>query len=87
MREALEVIPRFEELGVDLTLLDGNLSGGSSGNDGERLAKLIKDKFPQMPIIGFSSDPEGVRGADVSWEKGKLLANGGLAAAINALQP
>lgn len=85
MPEALEALSHFEELGVNMALLDGNLSGGSSGNDGEKLAGAIKDRFPQVTIVGFSSNPEGVRGADVSLDKSELLMNNGLITAIDTL--
>jgi CheY-like chemotaxis protein len=59
--EALEIIPRFKELGVEVVLLDGNLTKEDiSGNDGRELARAIRaqypiDQEPSIKLIGMSS--------------------------------
>lgn len=61
MEEAIEAI----EAGLpeaDIVLLDGNLTPESRrGDDGEKLASLIREKYPKLKIIEYTSwhEPRG----------------------------
>jgi DNA-binding NtrC family response regulator len=60
--------------GLDIAVVDGNLSRHSEGGvDGERLAALIHQKLPGVTVVGASMDGE-VRGADMNVPKGDAWA-------------
>jgi hypothetical protein len=67
MTEALVLIPRFEELGVQVAIIDGSLGRHSEGEDGEIVSKTIKELAPQVTTLGWSND--FIKGADMSFGK------------------
>jgi response regulator of citrate/malate metabolism len=76
MEDAQELIPTLGELGVQVVLLDGNLTPGQKdGSEGRLLAGAIKNAYPNngMKIVGVTFDQDGVGGADVSVPKERVL--------------
>lgn len=55
MQEATDLVSRLDAEGADFVLLDGNLGESFSGDDGEDLAYLIRQKSKQVKIVGFSA--------------------------------
>ncbi|NCQ54723.1 MAG: hypothetical protein COU65_00395 [Candidatus Pacebacteria bacterium CG10_big_fil_rev_8_21_14_0_10_42_12] len=49
------MVSRLDAEGADFVLLDGNLGESFSGDDGEDLAYLIRQKSKQVKIVGFSA--------------------------------
>lgn len=55
--EALEAITTFDELGVQIAIVDGNLSPNTdSGSEGQNLVRVIKQQTPHVKIVGMSAD-------------------------------
>ncbi|MDP3973248.1 MAG: response regulator [Candidatus Daviesbacteria bacterium] len=81
LAEALRALDRFEELQVQVATLDGNLRGKYSyGLDGREVSLAIRSRFPNVKIVGLSSDK--FRGeADIELNKadtfklGEVVAN------------
>lgn len=48
--EALDASPRF-----DLVVVDINLGGGPDDRSGIDLARLVRQRYPQLPVIGYSA--------------------------------
>ena len=69
VHQANELIEELEELKVGAVIVDGNLTRGDYSNeDGEKLIKQIKNKFPEIMTIGYPS--QGViEGADFNSQK------------------
>lgn len=56
--DALEAVNHFEELHIQVAVLDANLTPGEyGGDDGVVLAKTIREKAPLVKIVGMSSNP------------------------------
>jgi CheY-like chemotaxis protein len=54
--EALSAVKRFNELKVDVAVIDGNLNEeDTSGNDGQEVLRAIREQAPQVRTIGFSA--------------------------------
>ena len=69
MKEAVEKIESLDSKDVDVVVLDGNLSPGKyKGEEGAFLAELIKDKHPDIKIIGASLRDD-IPGVDVNSTK------------------
>ena len=51
--EALEMVKRVRELGIDLAILDGSLRP-QSPNDGAEIAAVLRKEAPEVKIIGLS---------------------------------
>lgn len=69
-KEALAAIDSFEEKGVEVAVLDGNLGRGFEENHGKGLARLIREKAPWVKIIGIGTmEFEGV---DINLTKMRL---------------
>ena len=69
--EALEKIPSLDEKGVNVAIVDGNLSmEGQSGDDGEIVARQIKAQHPEIVVIGHATR-NLIRNADVNCPKPK----------------
>ena len=71
-KEAEKIIAEIKKL--DVALLDGNLDPTESnphmfGVDGEHLAKLVRQKFPQVKVISISGRPQ-------DWSDTPLLRGG-----------
>src|SRR3989344_9135468 len=63
-KEALEVIERFDELEVDIALMDADLEDGNTSGD---ILATIREKAPHVRIIGISA--ELIEGVDVNVTK------------------
>jgi CheY-like chemotaxis protein len=55
--EATEkIIPQLESLGVQVVILDGNLSPGrNDGQEGRTMAAQIREQAPSVRIVGLSA--------------------------------
>lgn|GEM_PF-1528755 len=74
--EAGEVIPTLGEQGVQVAIVDGNLGKGplasSDGRDGRMIVEQIRKLYPEIKIVGATTAPEGVAGADVNIRKSEM---------------
>src|SRR3989344_6802499 len=69
--DAIVAIPRAKELGVNVAVVDGNLTADdTSGNDGDMLAAALRKEIPDIKIISFSGQPQSY--GDVHISKGKF---------------
>ena len=69
--EAEQLIANLAEDGLDLAIVDGNLTRGDiSGRDGANITRLLKGKFSGIVVIGMSGNNE-VEGADHQIIKGQ----------------
>lgn len=65
LEEALEKIPLLEGQGVQVAIIDGNLTeGDTSGSDGQTILEAIHAHAPNVKTIGLSSLP--IPGVDVN---------------------
>ena len=65
MGEAEELIPQLGELGVQVAIVDGNLTtGDGSGNDGLNIHRQIKQLFPDITTVRYSRGP--LEGLDIT---------------------
>lgn len=70
LAEALNSIEQFKDLGIQVAIIDGNLSADdSSGYDGHLLATRIKELTPQVKTIGMSGST--IIGVDIDLGKRK----------------
>jgi CheY-like chemotaxis protein len=59
LETALETIPKLQQQGITLALIDGNLSEYDfSCQDGEIIAQKIRNQAPAIKTIGIASDRE-----------------------------
>lgn len=71
--EALEATNNLSTLGVQVATIDGNLKGYSGGRAGQAVIAAIREKAPEVKIIGFSSDPLPGTDFDLTkWHPGDL---------------
>lgn len=68
LEEALLLIRSLREKGVQVATIDGNLNSKSSGNDGDKILRAIKESAPEIKTIGFST-LGGIRGVDIDMMK------------------
>ena len=69
LKEALEKIPGLNKKGVNVAVVDGNLSRDfGDGRDGKRVAKEIKTQHPHIRVVGHSLEND-VEGADLNSPK------------------
>ncbi|MFA6322559.1 MAG: hypothetical protein WCX71_03735 [Candidatus Buchananbacteria bacterium] len=55
IQQALELVEQLDSLGINIAVLDGNLSSGDySGKDGKKIAEAIKAKNPAVKTIAWS---------------------------------
>jgi CheY-like chemotaxis protein len=55
LQSALRKIPGLREKGVNVAVVDGNLSeGDESGRDGEMVTRQIKAQHPDIKVIGHA---------------------------------
>ena len=74
--EAQGSIPDLWLSGVQVVILDGNLTPGQTdGSEGRQLAKQIKEAYPDgtIKVIGVTMDPDGVWGADAQVSKERMM--------------
>lgn len=56
LENALEKTKEIIEKSVEIAIIDGCLTpDGKSGEDGKRVARALREEFPTIKIIGFSS--------------------------------
>lgn len=71
-KEALTLVEKLEELGVQVATIDGNLTQwDASGVDGQTVLDAIRTNAPEVKIIGLSGGK--VRGADVNLGKANAV--------------
>lgn len=69
--EALKIVPQLKEKGVQVAIVDGNLTKDDfSGLDGEDIANAIRKHDPKIKIIG-NAGSEFIGPCDVDFQKGK----------------
>lgn len=72
-RGAMEEIDVLEEGEVDVMITDGNLSWGRSDSaEGNAVISRMREAHPKVKIIGISSVPGSLRGADRVMDKSGL---------------
>lgn len=55
LEEALNLIPQLSEKGINIAIVDGNLtSGDSSGKDGQTVATAIRKQSKGIKIVAYS---------------------------------
>jgi ActR/RegA family two-component response regulator len=55
LEEALGLVPRLEKEGINVAVVDGNLSSGKrDGADGERVVTAIRKQAPGVKIVVYS---------------------------------
>lgn len=80
--EALEAVNQLADLGVQVAIVDGNLRRNEvSGEDGKAIIEAIRNRAPDVKVIGFSGLE--VKGADVNFSKASHIS--GLAAVVDEL--
>ena len=69
LKEALQKIPDLDKKGVNVAVVDGNLSQNfSDGIDGGMVTMEIKAQHPNIKVVGHSLESD-VEGADLnSWK-------------------
>lgn len=69
-KEAYEAVKKFDELGVQVVTIDGNLSpDDTSGYDGRSVLAAVRKMTPTVKTIGMSGGT--VEGVDVNVGKNK----------------
>ena len=69
LNDALSKIPKLNKKGVNVAVVDGNLSeGDESGRDGERVSREIKAQHPNIAVIGHALN-KPISAADVNCTK------------------
>lgn len=72
--EAEESITHIEEKGIEVVLIDGNLSTKyNSGRDGKEIVEKIKEKKIPVKTVGISSFGN-VEGVDINWDMGNPVS-------------
>ncbi|MGI5840837.1 MAG: hypothetical protein ACOX6N_01325 [Patescibacteria group bacterium] len=56
LRDALEIIPRFGEMGVTDVTVDGNLDEYRRGSDGTEIIKQLEAVSPEIRIIKIAGE-------------------------------
>lgn len=75
MDEAVELLPKLGDLGVEVVLVDGNLSPeADSGVEGMLITEGIKSRHPNIKVIGISMS-RPVVGADANMTKTQMTVN------------
>jgi len=70
-KEAKELAPRLEELGVQVAILDGNLSPNETeGREGQTILRIIKEKSPRVKTVGISAGY--IQGVDIDLGKKRI---------------
>ena len=74
--EAQKLIPQLGELGVQVVLIDNNLSYWQGDkSEAEALTKAIKAASPDITVVGVTTDGVEIPGTDANLSK-KELAQG-----------
>ena len=71
LTQALQEINQFEQMGIQVAILDGNLSTFANNSDGQRLAAAIREIAPQVKTIGLPSLGT-IPGVDVDLGKARV---------------
>jgi DNA-binding NtrC family response regulator len=71
LTEARAAISGFTEQGIEVVVMDGDLTGrGNISRDGEILTALINKDHPQIGVVGYATNRDVV-GADIQSPKVK----------------
>ncbi len=71
IEEAMEIIEKLEEMGIDVAVLDGNLNEDEyKGFDGMAMLRKIRDTAKNVKTVGMSGN--SVPGTDVDLGKRKV---------------
>ena len=82
---ALELIQHFEELNLDVAVLDANLASADISNtDGALIIAAIREKSSILPIIGLTGSKE-FEGTSVVFSKDEIDTPGKLLTYIEQL--
>lgn len=54
---------------IDVAIVDRNLGRSHNGEDGARVVGMLRRDLPDAKILGITSHPAGVRGADANLDK------------------
>jgi hypothetical protein len=70
--KAANAIYDLKESGIriDVAIVDGNI--GFSDRDGAAVIDILKREFPTVKVIGATTDPRGVEGADININKREM---------------
>lgn len=70
LEDALEAISQAERLGVNVAVVDGNLTQDDyRGYDGRRIAEALRRQIPGIKIVSFSGNEQDY--GDIHVSKGK----------------
>lgn len=83
--ESKKAVPHLEEDGIQIAIIDGNLTPGGSGKDGPAIISYINYLHPKIVTIG-NSTLDRVDGADFQSPK-RFGARGLLEAIVKATYP
>lgn len=71
LEDAFEAIARAKEIGVNVAVVDGNLSeDDTSGYDGTAIAAALRKEIPEIKIVSFSGQSQSY--GDVHVGKGDI---------------
>ncbi len=63
--------------GTQVAIVDGNLTKEDvSGDDGNEIVAILKEKYPNVKIVGFSAEPDTFLDADVVLDKTSTTGEG-----------
>ncbi|HEY5601342.1 MAG TPA: response regulator [Patescibacteria group bacterium] len=69
--DALEAITKAKEIGINVAIVDGNLTNeDASGTDGRLIANSLRKEIPEIKIVSFSGQPQNY--GDVHVSKGDV---------------
>ena len=67
---AIEATTRFDEMGVQVIIIDGNLTlDDVSGDDGQAVLGAVRQNAPHVKTVGMSFSKKGVPGTDLNLGK------------------
>lgn len=73
LNEALSKAERLKVLGINVAVVDGNLTDlDTSGHDGDAVVEAIRKHAPGVKIVGMSMLSCGIKGVDVNVGKANL---------------
>ena len=76
MDEVNKIIPQLGELGVQVALVDGNLTPEAfNGSEGRKIVSTLRQIYPDISVVGVSMNPNGVDGANLNLTKRSIKEN------------
>lgn len=87
MDEAEKIIPDLKKRGVQIAIVDGNITGSDyNDTDGINIARQIRREAPSVKIVGHYLNPAGVKWFDANvWKIRERIRPGTLARKITEL--